>query len=248
MRNESNPLCVREELCVGGIWGWYQYISGFPGSSVVKDPPASAGDVGSTPGSGRSSGEEMARCSSVLAWEITWTEALVGYNPWGHKRVGHDSATKQQQHSWFKMCWFQTYSEVIQLCIYVCVCARAQLLSRVWLFLMPWLAGYQASMSMEFSRQENWTGLPFPTSGDLSNSGIEPKSPALTGWFFTISATQIYMHILFHILSHYGLFQDLNIVLCAHNRTLFVYFMYTHLYLLIPNSYLIPNVLNSKWF
>ena len=46
---------------------------------------------------------------------------------------------------------------------------------------MPWTAGYQAPMSMEFSRQENWTGLPFPTSGDLSNSGIEPKSPALTG-------------------------------------------------------------------
>ena len=62
--------------------------------SVVKNPPASAGDVGSIPESGRSSGEEMAACSRILAWEISWTEEPVGCNPWGHKRVGHDIAAK----------------------------------------------------------------------------------------------------------------------------------------------------------
>ena len=42
--------------------------------------------------------EEMATHSSVLAWRIPWTErSLVGYNLWGHKRVGHDLATKQQE-------------------------------------------------------------------------------------------------------------------------------------------------------
>ena len=38
---------------------------------------------------------------------------------------------------------------------------------------------YQASLSVEFSRQEYWSGLPFPSSGDLPNPGIEPPSPAL---------------------------------------------------------------------
>ena len=38
---------------------------------------------------------------------------------------------------------------------------------------------YQASLSMGFSRQEYWSGLPFPSPGDLPNRGIEPESPAL---------------------------------------------------------------------
>ena len=42
--------------------------------------------------------KEMATHSSILAWEIPWTERrLVGYSPWGCKRVGHDLGTKQQQ-------------------------------------------------------------------------------------------------------------------------------------------------------
>ena len=40
-------------------------------------------------------------------------------------------------------------------------------------------------MSVEFSRQEDWSGLPFPTAGDLPNPGIEPMSSALAGRFFT---------------------------------------------------------------
>ena len=46
----------------------------------------------------------------------------------------------------------------------------------------------QAPLSMEFSRQKYWSGLPFPTPGDLPNPGIEPRTPeplALTGAFFT---------------------------------------------------------------
>ena len=43
-----------------------------------------------------------------------------------------------------------------------------------------------ASLSMEFSRQEYWSGLPLPSLGDLPNWGIEPVSPALAGGFFTI--------------------------------------------------------------
>ena len=43
----------------------------------------------------------------------------------------------------------------------------------------PWTAAYQAPQSMEFSRQEYWSGLPFPSPGDLPDPGIEPKSPTL---------------------------------------------------------------------
>ena len=52
-------------------------------------------------------------------------------------------------------------------------------LSRVRLFATPWTVAHQAPQSMEFSRQEYWSGLPFPSPGDLPNPGIEPGSPAL---------------------------------------------------------------------
>ena len=47
---------------------------GFPGVSVVKNLPTSAGDVGLIPGLGRFPGQEIATHSSILAWEILWTE------------------------------------------------------------------------------------------------------------------------------------------------------------------------------
>ncbi|ELR48660.1 hypothetical protein M91_21372, partial [Bos mutus] len=48
---------------------------------------------------------------------------------------------------------------------------------------------HKAPLSMGFSRQEHWSGLPFPTPGDLANPGIEPMSPALTGRFLTTSTS-----------------------------------------------------------
>ena len=51
-------------------------------------------------------------------------------------------------------------------------------LSRVWLFVTPWTIAYQAPPSIRFSRQEYWSGLPFPSPGDLPDPGIEPQSPA----------------------------------------------------------------------
>ena len=52
-------------------------------------------------------------------------------------------------------------------------------LSRVQLFATLWTVAYQAPQSMAFSRQEYWSGLPFPSPGDLPNPGIEPRSPSL---------------------------------------------------------------------
>ena len=51
--------------------------------------------------------------------------------------------------------------------------------SRVWLFGTPWTAACQAPPFMKFSGQEYWSGLPFPSPGDLPDPGIEPGSPAL---------------------------------------------------------------------
>ena len=52
-------------------------------------------------------------------------------------------------------------------------------LSRVRLFVTPWTVTYQDPLSMGFSRQEHWSGLPFPSPGDPPNPVIEPGSPAL---------------------------------------------------------------------
>ena len=64
--------------------------------------------------------------------------------------------------------------------------------SRVQLFLTLWTVALQASLSMGFSRQEYWSGLPFSVPGDLPDPGIEPMSltfPALAGGFFSTSTT-----------------------------------------------------------
>ena len=56
------------------------------------------------------------------------------------------------------------------------------MLSRIRIFVTPWTVAHQAPLSMEFSRQEYWSGLSFPSPGDLPDPGIEP---ALAGRFFT---------------------------------------------------------------
>ena len=61
-------------------------------------------------------------------------------------------------------------------------------LRHVQLFATPWTVDRQVPLSMEFSRQEYWSGLPFPTAGELPNPEIElvaPESPVLAGGFFT---------------------------------------------------------------
>ena len=79
------------------------------------------------------------------------------------------------QHMW--LCWFWEVHEV-----------PAPLFSCVWLFVTPLTVTHQSPLSMRFSRQEYWSGLPFPPPGDLPVSGIESASSellALAGGFFT---------------------------------------------------------------
>ena len=56
---------------------------------------------------------------------------------------------------------------------------HSQSLNHVQLFAAPWTVAQQPPLPMGFSRQEYWSGLPFPSPGDLPNPGIEPRSPAL---------------------------------------------------------------------
>ena len=56
---------------------------------------------------------------------------------------------------------------------------KVRLLSHVRLFATPWTVAYQALLSMGFSRQEYWSGLPFPSPVDLPDPGIKPGLPAL---------------------------------------------------------------------
>ena len=65
---------------------------------------------------------------------------------------------------------------------------HAYVLSCVWLFVKPWTVAHQVPLSMGFSRQEYWSGLPLPSLGDPSNPGIKSMSPvssALVGGLFT---------------------------------------------------------------
>ena len=68
----------------------------------------------------------------------------------------------------------------------VCVCARthACMFSHVWLFATPWTVAHWAPLSMGFSREEYWSGLPCPPPGDLPDPGIKSASSALAGKFF----------------------------------------------------------------
>ena len=83
----------------------------------------------------------------------------------------------------------------------VCLCV----LSCVWLFVAPWTVACQAPLSMEFSRQECWSGLPFPIPGYLPDPGIEPASSALQVDSLPLASPEklmcvnIYIHIYIYI-------------------------------------------------
>ena len=65
-------------------------------------------------------------------------------------------------------------------------------LKGAWLFVTPWTIACQVGLSMKLSRQKYWSGLPFPSPGDLPNLGVKPMtfvSPALAGRFFYYCVT-----------------------------------------------------------
>ena len=147
--------------------------------------------------------------ASILAWTIPGTEEPGGLPSVGSHRVGQDwsnlaaamivtTVLNWKQWIFGNPSTESTFSLWLQSVYMHCrVSARhhiwlepgsqipnhakvkVKLLSCARLFVTPWTVAYHAPLSMGFSRQEYWSGLPFPSPGDLPDAGIEPGSPAL---------------------------------------------------------------------
>ena len=97
-----------------------------------------------------------------------------------------DEWVNKMWHMW-NIIWIQQRVKSL-----TCATIDVSVLSHVWFFLTLWTVARQAPLCMRFSRQEYWSGLPFPTPGDLPYLKMEPKSlisPALAGRFFMTSTT-----------------------------------------------------------
>ena len=92
---------------------------------------------------------------------------------------------------------------------------KVKSLSRFQPSVTPWTVAYQAPLSMDLSRQEYWSGLPFPSPRDLPDPGIKPRSPALAGRFFTTEPPGnvcTYIHSFLRFYFHIGHYRVLNTV------------------------------------
>ena len=132
----------------------------FPSGWLVKNLPAYTGDiwdVGLIPESGKSPGGVKWQPIPVFfPVKFHGTRNLVGYSPWGHKEL---DMTKHPH----------TYIYDLSLFL-LCVSH----FSCVQLFVTPWTVAHQAPLSMGFSRQESWSGLPCSPPADLPNPVIKP--------------------------------------------------------------------------
>ena len=123
------------------------------------------------------------------------------WEPWFTAGASREQSTLRSRYIWQTRISLGFHHVVILLKVkYLCGYVYTQLLSHIWLFATPWTVACQASLSMGFSRQEYWNGLPFPSPGDLPNPGIEPTSPeslaspALAGRFSTtVDALSIFL-------------------------------------------------------
>ena len=86
----------------------------------------------------------------------------------------------------FAKCLLQDHFSAKSMCVYVCACVC--MLSYARLFAIPWTIACQFPLSIEFSRQEYWSGSPFPIPRDLLDSGIKPESPPLVRGLFSSAA------------------------------------------------------------
>ena len=118
------------------------------------------------------------------------------------------------------------YRYILQIYIYMSV-KSVKLLRHVRLFAIPWTVAYQAPLSMEFSRQEYWSGLPFPFPGDLPNPRIESRSPILQADALLSELPGLYIYIYIYI------------YIC----NIYIYFFFTQL---LTDLYFNKPFLNSK--
>ena len=114
----------------------------------------------------------LTRCGLIFSGDSgqqQWAELLAAVSwapgqPWNHER-------KQPTH----LHSFCTHTTILVFTFSVCVLSRC---CCVWLFVTPWTVALKAPLSMEFSRKKYWSGLPFPSPGNLPNPRIKPRSSA----------------------------------------------------------------------
>ena len=144
---------------------------------MVKIPPANTGNADSIPRSGKSFGEENdSPLQLFLLGKSHGHRSLMGYRPRGLKRVRHTLETKMIKTTTIPLCHSQKH--------------KVSSLSCVWLVATPWSVAHQAPLSVGFSRQEYWSGLPFPSPGDLSNPGDWTQVSHIAGRCFKLWATR----------------------------------------------------------
>ena len=185
--------------------------TGFPDGSDSKKSACNAGDLGLIPGSGK---KWRVTYSSILAEKIPWTEEPSRLQSLGGKEL---DTTEQQSLSlsWLSKCTIVHFStqtppklhslgggmlgrgflgtgvKYQRKTFFLSVEREGwcrSVLSCVWPYATPWTVACQAPLSMGFSRQEYWSGLPFPLPGNILDPGIKLTplvSPALAGRLFT---------------------------------------------------------------
>ena len=89
------------------------------------------------------------------------------------------------------LCSWSSFRTDYMLLEVPCVSHMVWLISRVWLFMTPWTAACQTPLSLGLSRQEYWSGLLFPSPGDLLEPGIEPRCPTLQAASLSSEPTQL---------------------------------------------------------
>ena len=139
--------------------------------------------------------KEMATHSSVLVWRIPGTEELGGLPSMRSHRVGRDWSDLAaavflkiyEPQSRFRACLYHIPIRIVEysptfLCNQMCVCVCVCVLSHVQLFVAPWTVVSQAPLSLEFSRQEYWSGLSFPMPGIFPTQGLNQHLLCLLLW------------------------------------------------------------------
>ena len=149
------------------------YKMGFFGTSAGKESSCNTGDPSWITGSGRSPGEGngypiQCSCQENPTDREAWWAAVQGVAK-----------------SWT---WLNTHVHIYvhtHICIHIwkrifyALCACVLVAQSCLTLCNPWTVAHQASLSVGFSRQEYWSGLPCPPPGDLPNPGIKPRSPVL---------------------------------------------------------------------
>ena len=167
------------------------------------------------------------------------------------------------------------------MCMHICVYMCGYVFYLIWmhasmqshfthaqLFVNPWARARQAPLSMGFSRQQYWSGLPFPSPEVLPNPGIKPRDrtqvSCIAGRFFTVWATReayatilqhvcvcvhMYMcvhictHVCVHVYTHVCVWIYTHVYVCAHTYTHVYVCMHTHTHVCVYYIYVIYIIL-----